>query len=90
MSMKRSSMVALVLPALFVSSVSLGEPIWPAGALEKDDARVLAFYSGICTQWADQNGLTGDAHDAYLAKCRADVPAIFPVGYEEGGDGGDE
>jgi hypothetical protein len=80
-----------VAAALAAPVVSFGaQPVWPAGAHKKDDARVVAFNDGMCAQWADRNGLTGEKRDAYLTKCRADAPAIYPVGYAEGGGGGGE
>jgi hypothetical protein len=51
---------------------------------------VLAFYDGLCGRYADDNGLRGTERDAYLANCRADMPAVFPVGYDEGSSGGGE
>jgi hypothetical protein len=80
--------VAAALAAPVVSFA--GQPVWPAGAQKKDDAQVIAFYDGMCAQWADRNGLTSDAREAYLAKCRKDAAKALPVGYAEGGDGGDE
>lgn len=71
-------------------SASTRSPQWPAGALDKDDPRVLAFYDGVCGRYADDNGLSGAQRDAYLANCRADMPAVFPVGYDEGSSGGGE
>lgn len=49
---------------------------------------LLAFYGGQCTQYADRNGLTGEEREAYLAKCRASIPNVFPAGYAPGGGGG--
>ena len=81
----------VVAAALAAPVVSFGaEPAWPAGAQKKDDPRVLAFYDGMCAQWADQNGLTGKKRDAYLAKCRTDAGEVYPVGYAQGGGGGGE
>jgi hypothetical protein len=65
-------------------------PQWPAGAEDKNDPQVLAFYDGMCAQYADNHGLSGADRDAFLTKCRADIPAVFPVGYAEGGGGGGE
>jgi hypothetical protein len=78
--------VAAALAAPVVSFAA--EPVWPGGAKKSDDPRVVAFYDGMCAKWADQNGLTGEKRDAYLTKCQADAPAIFPVGYGGGGGGG--
>ncbi len=85
--------LALVAAALAVPTVSFAEsPVWPAGAQDKNDERVLAFYGGMCTNWADEHGLAGDEREAFLTKCRTDAPAVYPVGYAEGdgGGGGDE
>jgi hypothetical protein len=81
--------LALVASALAAPTVSFAEsPVWPAGAQDKNDERVLAFYAGMCANWADENGLAGGEREAYLAKCQADAPAVYPVGYAGGGDGG--
>ena len=65
-------------------------PVWPSGVRQKDDPTLLAFYGAQCAQYADRNGLTGEKRDAYLAQCRQNMPAIFPVGSAEGGGGGGE
>jgi hypothetical protein len=65
-------------------------PTWPAGTTDKKDPKVLAFYDRQCTSWADSNGLAGDARDAYLAKCRANAPKVYPVGYGPPAEGGGE
>ena len=57
--------------------------------LLKDDPRVLAFYDGMCAQYADRQGLVGPARDAFVANCRASIPQVFPVGYDESSGGGE-
>ncbi len=79
------SLAASIAPSL---AFSAGQPTWPAGAQDTNDPRVLAFYDGTCAHYADQNGLTGVARDAYLTKCRTDMPEVYPVGYAQGGGGG--
>jgi hypothetical protein len=84
---------AVALMAAAVSSPSLASTSssqWPAGTLDKEDPQVLAFYGGLCSRYADDNGLRDAEREAYLAKCRTAMPAVFPVGYEEGGGGGEE
>lgn len=71
-------------------SASTTSPQWPSGTLDKNDPRVLAFYDGLCSRNADDNGLRGTERDTYLAKCRANMPAVFPVGYDERSGGGGE
>lgn len=67
-------------------------PVWPAGAQDKNDERVAAFYDGMCAKRADEHGLAGDERAAFLDKCRAESPGVYPVGYaaDDGGGGGDE
>jgi len=64
-------------------------PQWPAGAADKSDRRVLAFYDDMCAQYADRQGLTGDARDDFISGCRTSIPRVFPVGYDEA-SGGEE
>jgi hypothetical protein len=84
--------LALTCPAVSLAAVpaGAGQPVWPAGAQKKDDPRVLAFYDGQCARYADQNGLSGEKRDAFMSSCLASIPAVFPVGYAEGGGGGGE
>jgi hypothetical protein len=88
--MNRLSQLSVALCALApLAAVASDQPVWPSGVLDKNDARVLAFYAGVCDQWADQNGLQGEDRENYLVRCRANGPAIFPVGYEESSGGGE-
>jgi len=84
--------LTLVVPVLSLGSTSAqpGKPVWPAGAQKKDDPRVLAFYDGQCALYADQSGLAGDKREAFVSNCLASLPSVFPVGYAEGGGGGEE
>jgi hypothetical protein len=83
-----SAVVALA-PAASMAAAATASPQWPAGALQKDDPRVLAFYDGMCAQYADRQGLVGPARDAFVANCRASIPQVFPVGYDESSGGGE-
>ena len=85
----------LSLPAALTATAAMADmaasaPQWPADAQEKNDPRVLAFYDGTCAQYADRQGLVGEAHDAFVTRCRGSIPRVFPVGYEEGDSGGEE
>jgi hypothetical protein len=92
--MNRLSQLALALFALaplvaVASNQAATQPVWPSGVLDKSDTRVLAFYAGVCDQWADRNGLQGDDRENYLVRCRANGPAVFPVGYDDSEGGGE-
>lgn len=77
--------------AVFATSNPSAGPQWPAGAKEKNDPRVLAFYDGMCAKYADQQGLAGTDREGFIVRCRTSIPNVFPVGYDEsGGDGGGE
>ena len=76
--------------AVFATSNPPAGPQWPAGAQEKDDPRVLAFYDGMCAQYADQQGLAGTDREGFITRCRTSIPKVFPVGYSESGGGGGE
>jgi hypothetical protein len=83
------SAAAALAPAASMAVTATASPQWPAGALQKDDPRVIAFYDGMCAQYADRQGLAGSARDAFIANCRASIPRVFPVGYDEAGGGGE-
>ena len=85
-----SAALLVMSAATFASSATPASPQWPAGAMQKDDPRVLAFYDGMCAQYADAQGLSGDARDTFITRCRASIPRVFPVGYDESGGGGGE
>jgi hypothetical protein len=90
MTMNTCAFLLLAMAVAAQSAAVADQAVWLAGAQKKDDPRVLAFYEGMCTHWADQNGLTSEGREVYLAKCRADAPSVFSVGYEEGDGGGGE
>ena len=87
--MKTSKRV-LLMSGLLVSAAALAatEPVaWPAGAQDKQDPQILAFYEDQCNRWADGQGLSGEQRGAYLARCRVNAAIIYPVGYAESDDG---
>lgn len=86
--MNKSSWVFLAALLAAPAGFAADAPVWPNGVATKDDPMLLAFYGGQCTQYADRNGLTGEQREAYLAKCRASIPNVFPAGYAPGGGGG--
>ncbi|MCB1786486.1 MAG: hypothetical protein KDJ33_09555 [Gammaproteobacteria bacterium] len=63
--------------------------VFPADATLPDDPRVTAFYGAQCEQWADARGLQGIERQSYVDGCRANGPAIWPVGSEESSGGGE-
>lgn len=74
-----------------VAAVALAATVpYPSGATSEDDPRVVAFYAGQCKQWADQQGLSGQTREGFLAKCQANMPKVLPVGLSEGQGGGGE
>jgi hypothetical protein len=79
--------VGLIAPAILAAD---GAPVWPAGAIDKQDPLVLAFYAAQCTRWADRNALAGAARETWLARCRADAAKVYPVGYAPPPVGGGE
>lgn len=84
---------ALILGLACPAAVAVGAdpaPVWPAGATDKKDPKVLAFYDSQCRLWADSQGLAGDARDSYLAKCREGAAKVYPVGYGPPAVGGGE
>jgi hypothetical protein len=90
-TMKTSKSVVLM-SGLFAAGAALAatEPVpWPAGALDKQDPRVLAFYEDQCSRWADGQGLKEQERSAYLERCRVNVAKVYPVGYDESDDGGE-
>jgi hypothetical protein len=89
--MKASKSVVLM-SGLLVAGAALAATkpgAWPAGALDKQDPRVLAFYADQCNRWADGQGLTGEQRTAYLERCGVNVAKIYPVGYDESDSGGE-
>ena len=77
----------------FVCPVALADtaaPVWPSGAMDKKDPRVLAFYDAQCNRWADTKGLAGDPRESYLAKCKTNAAKVYPVGYAPPSVGGGE
>jgi hypothetical protein len=81
---------AAFVPGTLLAAAAGQSPEWPAGAQQKDDPRVLAFYDGMCAQYADRQGLGGDAREAFVTRCRGSIPNVFPVGYDESSGGGEE
>jgi hypothetical protein len=89
----KASQSMVLMSGLLVSAAALAatEPVaWPAGAQDKQDSRVLAFYDAQCGHWADGQGLSGEQRSAYLERCRADAAKIYPVGYDPKSGGGGE
>ena len=90
--MKASQSVVLM-SGLLVSAAALSatEPVaWPAGAQDKQDPRVLAFYEAQCNNWADGHGLPAEQRGAYLQQCRVSAAMVYPVGYDlKSGAGGE-
>lgn len=76
--------------ACAVAAEQATPPVWPAGATDKKDPKVLAFYDGQCQYWADRQGLGGDARVAYLTTCRANASKVYAVGYGPPAVGGGE
>jgi hypothetical protein len=88
--MNRFTQLSVALCALApLAAAASNQPVWPSGTLDQGDARVLAFYAGVCEQWADNNGLRGEDRENYLVRCRTNGPAVFPVGYDDS-EGGEE
>lgn len=53
---------------------------------DENSPAVVAAFAQICNQWADEHGLAGQAREAYVAQCRADMPATHPVGWDHSED----
>jgi hypothetical protein len=90
--MKTSQSVVL-LSGLLVSAAALSatEPAaWPAGAQDKQDPQVLAFYEAQCNKWADGQGLSAEQRGTYLQQCRVNAAMVYPVGYDLKSGGGGE
>lgn len=83
--MKASKSVVLMSGLLVAGAVfAAKEPVaWPAGALDKQDPRVLTFYEDQCSRWADGQGLRDQDRSTYLARCRVNIAKVYPVGYDE-------
>ena len=89
-------MKASIRVVLLTGLAAAAAPLWsaepaayPAGTLDKQDAKVLAFYESQCTRWADDAGLSGGDRDAYMQKCLANAPKVYPVGYGPPSSGGE-
>jgi len=86
--MKKIALISLFTVFCAPAAYSSGSAVWPAEVIEKDDPGLMAFYDGQCAQYADQNGLTGEARQTYVQSCRSRMSDVFPAGQAEGG--GDE
>lgn len=73
----------VVVGALFLTSGFVAAADFPTGTLNPDAPEVLAFYAATCAGYADEQGLSGDGRAAYLAKCAAEAPQIWTVGYDK-------
>ena len=90
--LKMKRILTLALAGAFATPVVFAAkgPQWPNGAEDKNDPQVLAFYDGMCAQYADRQGLGGNAREAFVTRCRGSIPNVFPVGYDESSGGGEE
>ncbi|KPK56302.1 MAG: hypothetical protein AMS22_01725 [Thiotrichales bacterium SG8_50] len=83
---------ALAIAALIgLSGAAFGgaAPQWPQNAENEQDPRVVAFYEGRCTNFADEQGLSGTERENFIAQCRHNAPEVWPVGLDHK-DGGSE
>lgn len=62
---------------------------FPNDAIDPQDPRLAGFYAGQCDQWATTQGLKGIERQNYIDGCRANGPAIWPVGTEQSSGGGE-
>ena len=58
-------------------------PQWPQNAANEQDPRVVAFYEGRCSNYADQQGLTGTERENFITQCRTSAPEVWPVGLDQ-------
>lgn len=76
---------ALMLVPLAAAQIALAaDPAEPSlNGADSGEPQVVAFYDRQCNRMADQNGLQGEARDAFLQDCLENAADTWPVGQEK-------
>lgn len=81
--MFKSFAVAASAAVAVLTSLTVAAQGYPSGAMDPESPEAQEFYSERCNAYADEQGLSDEARDAYVARCVADGPKVWPMGYEK-------